>query len=511
MYYVTPTQMKIIESNSDKSGITYEMLMKNAGNSLAQIILSLPIDMNGGIVFLCGNGNNGGDGFYAAKLLSEAGNAVTVVLTNGDPSTELSAKMYCELSGENAEVLFLNDNIDKVFNKLSSASLIVDSVFGTGFHGEIPPQIKACFSYAQRAKAKKLAVDVPSGGNCLTGEVSEGTLICDYTVTFANKKIGMEFYPLKNYCGEIFVSDIGIKKECYSNIDRPIIECELSQIKKLIPERTPLSHKGNFGRLVNVSGCRRMSGAAAMSTLAALRCGVGLCTLATSKSVVDSLSSSIYESMYLPMKENSVGEISSSNIKEILSVCQNATSVAVGCGLSVSDDTKKIVEEIIKNVSCPIILDADGINCIASCIDIIKDKRASIIITPHVGELARIFGISVEEALRNRLSLAIKLSSEYRITVVAKGTPTIIAGENGFCFVSKTGNAGLSRGGSGDVLTGMIASFAAQGLEPTDAAVAGTFLHGLAADKTAEKLSMEGMLPTDVIAELPLLFKEMNG
>ena len=254
-----------------------------------------------------------------------------------------------------------------------------------------------------------------------------------------------------------------------------------------------------------------MSGAAAMSTLSALRCGVGLCTLATSKSVVDSLSSSIYESMYLPLKENSAGEISSSNIKEILSSCEKATAVAVGCGLSVSDDTKKVVEEIIKNVSCPIILDADGINCIASCIDIIKDKRASIIITPHVGELARIFGISVDEALRNRLSLAIKLSSEYGITVVAKGTPTIIAGENGFCFVSKTGNAGLSRGGSGDVLTGMIASFAAQGLEPTDAAVAGTFLHGYAADKTAEKLSMEGMLPTDVIAELPLLFKEMNG
>lgn len=510
MYYVTPSQMKVIENNSDKSGVSYEQLMKNAGSELAQFISSLNIDFSGGIVFFCGSGNNGGDGFVAAKYLSEIGQKITVVLMDGDPSTELSAKMYCELSESSSEVLFLNDNIDKIFSKISTATVIVDSVFGTGFHGEIPPQIKACFSYAQRSLAKKIAVDVPSGGNSTTGEIAEGTLSCDYTVTFANKKIGMEFYPLKKYCGEIVVCNIGIKKECYTNIDRPIIDCELEQIKKLIPERTPLSHKGNFGKLLNISGSKRMSGAAAMSTLAALRCGVGICTLATSKSVAESLSSSIYETMYLPLKENTDGGISSSNIKDLITYAEECTAVAIGCGLSVSDDSQKIVTEIIKNVSCPIILDADGINCIAPCIDLIKDTRASIIITPHPGELARIFKISVEEALRDRLKLAIKLSSEYGITVVAKGAPTIIAGANGFCYLSRTGNAGLSRGGSGDVLTGMIASFAAQGLEPVDAAVAGTYLHGLAADMTAEKLSMQGMLPTDVIAELPLMFKEMN-
>ena len=510
MYLTTPQQMKLIEKNSDESGVSYLNLMQNAGCSLAQFISQSSLNISNGIVVLCGSGNNGGDGFVVAKLLSDTGINVCVVLMCGEPTTEISTQTYCDLSGSSAEVLSLNDNIDKIFNKISTCSLIIDAVFGTGFHGELPPQIKACFSYASRSKAIKIAVDVPSGGNSLTGEVAENTLMCDYTVTFANKKIGMEYLPLKEYCGEIVIVDIGIPKICYTNIDHPICKIEFSQMDKIIPMRSPTSHKGNFGRLVNIAGSSRMSGACAMSTLSALRCGVGLCTVATAKSVVDSLSSTIFETMYLPLKETSKGEISFSNAKELLSACEKATAVSIGCGLGVSEDTTKLVEFLIENITCPIILDADGINCIASRIDIIKNSRASIVVTPHPAEMARMLSISTEEVLKDRLGYAIKLSTELGITVVAKGAPTIIAGDNGFCYLNSTGNAGLSKGGSGDVLTGMISSFVAQGISPTDAAAAGVFLHGLAADRVAQKLSMQGMLPTDVIAELPLLFKEMN-
>lgn len=510
MYLVTPQQMKIIEKNSNDNGVSYLKLMQNAGFELAKFITGMPIDLTKGVVIFCGNGNNGGDGFVAAKLLSEMGIPVEAILMLSEPTTEISTQAYCDLSGESAEVLSLNDNIDKVFNKISSASLIIDAVFGTGYHGDLPPQIKACFSYAARSKGIKLAVDIPSGGNSATGEAAEGTLKCNYTVTFANKKVGMEFYPLKDFCGEIIVADIGISNTCYSNIDRPISKIEFSQMKTIIPERSVIAHKGDFGRLVNIAGSRRMSGACAMSSLAALRSGVGLLTIATAKSVVDSLSANIYEAMFLPLKENTKGEISFSNAKDILAACEKATAVTIGCGLGVSEDTAKLVEFLIENITCPIILDADGINCIAPRIDIIKNRRASIIITPHPAEMARLLSISTEDVLKDRLGCAIKLSTEFGITVVAKGVPTIIAGENGFCFVNSTGNAGLSRGGSGDVLTGMIGSFAAQGISPADAAVAGVFLHGLAADNVAEKLSMQGMLPTDVIAELPLLFKQMN-
>lgn len=510
MYYVTPKQMKTIELNADKSGVSYEQLMDNAGLKIAEFINNLQIDFYKGIIFLCGKGNNAGDGFVAAKNLSETGMKITVVLMDGDPSTELSVKKYCELSESKCDVLFLNDNIDKIFNIISNTALIVDCVYGTGFHGEIAPQIKACFSYSARSCAKKLSVDVPSGGNCTNGLVAEGTLKSNYTVTFAFEKIGMVQYPLKDYCGEVTIADIGIKKDSFANIERPIINIEVDQVKKLIPERSPTSHKGTFGKLLNISGSKNMTGAASLSTLAALRSGVGLCYLGSTDRVCRIIGSNMYEPLYLNLKENKNGAISIDNIDFLLEKCKSMNAVILGCGLSVDEDTKQVVSEIINNCSCTIILDADGINCISSCIDIIRNKKASIVITPHIGELARLCNCSISEVTNNRLEYAIKLSSDYGITVVAKGTPTFIAGENGFCYVSTTGNAGLSRGGSGDILTGMIGSFVAQGMSAVDAAVSGTFLHGLAADMTAQKLSMQGMLPSDVISELPLLFKDLN-
>ncbi len=510
MYLVTPKQMKEIEDYSDKHGVSYLTLMQNAGEQLASEIHTMPVDLSYGTVFFCGSGNNGGDGFVAARLLAQSDYPVTVVLMCGDPTTELATRMYSELEGSGAEVLNLYDNNDKIFSRLSSAALIVDAVFGTGFHGELPPQVKACFTFAARSTAKKLAVDVPSGGNCLSGSAADGTMKCDCTVTFANKKIGEELYPLCEYCGKIIVSDIGIDKACYSAMTRPIFETDADYADKMLPVRSVLSHKGTYGKLVNIAGSRKMPGAAALSTLAALRCGAGLVTLATAKSVADSLSSTIYEATYLPLKENDGGGISQTNEKEILAACEKSTAVSIGCGLGVSDDGLVLIKSLLKNLSCPVIIDADGLNCIGTGIDIFKDIKASVIITPHPAELGRLLGISTESAVNQRFELAQKLSAEYGITVLAKGVPTVISGSNGFSFVNRTGNAGLARGGSGDVLTGIIASLAAQGLEPTNAAAVGAYIFGAAADLVAKRTSMQGMLPHDVIDELPLLFKELN-
>ncbi|MGN0690040.1 MAG: NAD(P)H-hydrate dehydratase [Oscillospiraceae bacterium] len=509
MYLLTPQKMKELEALSDKHGVSYSALMQNAGEQLAEQIYSLPVDLSYGIVFFCGSGNNGGDGFVAARLLASGGYPVTVVLMCGEPATELSARAYVELGESSAEVLTLYDNNEKIFSKLSSASLIVDAVFGTGFHGELPPQVKACFSFAARSAAKKLAVDVASGGDCTDGKVSEGILKCDYTVTFAYEKIGMRMYPLCDYSGEVRVVDIGIDKALCKNVT-PIIETDDDFIKRLIPARNRYTHKGDFGKLINIAGSKKMPGAAALSTMSALRSGAGLVTLATPRTVAESLSGNIYECTYLPLKETTAGTISATNEKDILTLCESATAVSIGCGMGVNDDCLKIIEAIIKNVSCPVIIDADGINCIATRIDILKDKKAEVIVTPHPKELSRLLGISVKEVMENRFSLVKKLSEEYGITVLSKGMPTIVCGSNGYSFINENGNAGLSRGGSGDVLTGIIASLAAQGLSGTDAAAAGAYIFGKAADITADELSMQGMLPSDVIKRLPFVFKEIG-
>lgn len=504
--------MKTIEENSEKNGVSCRDLMINAGGALTMLVykISEDRDISSGVVFICGSGNNGGDGFVSARELAESGIPVTVVLACGDPSTELSVEAYCELSGVNgAEVLTLNDNIDKIFKKFQTASVIVDAVFGTGFHGFLPPQIKACFSYAQRCSAVLIAADVPSGGDCLNGKVSEGTLKCSYTVTFGFTKIGMLANPLAEYCGEIITADIGFTDKCCENIEYLPTRFGSKQAMKIIPKRDKFSHKGDFGKLLNIAGSAKFSGAAALSTEAALRSGAGLVTLAASEKVITRIAPLISEATYLPLAEDKDGSYAESSAAAIAKECGGKSAVAIGCGLTVTNGTKEIVKKVIKEAACPIILDADGINCTADNINIFKDAKNKLIITPHAGELARLTGVPTEEAVSDRLTLAVNLAREYGVIVVVKGVPTIVAG-CGKAYVIKTGNPGLARGGSGDVLTGIIAAFCAQGFDPVDAAAAAVYVHGAAADLAADELSETGMLPSDVIKKLHFVFRNWN-
>lgn len=509
MFYATPLQMKTIEAFSDSHGVSYRQLMENAGAAAAELICKIAAekDLSDGILIICGKGNNGGDGFVTARLLTETGLKVSVVLASGDPSTELAAYEYCELSGcGNVDVLDLNDNIDAVFKLFSSSALIVDAVYGTGFKGELPPQIKACFSYASRCGKTVVAMDVPSGGDCSTGEAAENTLKCDYTITFGCLKTGMLSEPLRSLCGEITVADIGFTEACFRSAD-VAEDLEDDYVYSLFPERPADSYKNQFGHLLNISGSICMSGAALLSTAAALRSGVGLCTLASTPEVIDRVSSSVPEATLLPLIQEKDGSISANNLESIAEFCKKSTAVLIGCGLAVSDSTKEIVRAVIENAECPVILDADGINCITDCIDIIRNTKNKLILTPHKGELERLYKATYgDESIPDRLTMAISISREYDVTVAAKGVPNFIVGD-GKVYVCKAGNPGLSRGGSGDVLAGMTAAFAAMGLAPADAAAAAVYFHGKAADLAAEKLSQQGMLPSDVIAQLPYVFK----
>lgn len=510
MLFPTPRQMKTIEENSDRGGISYRALMENAGSALARFIVKTirKHRLYREVVFLCGSGNNGGDGFVAARLLASDGLYVTVILLGGEPKTEPAAAEYRELlASEGVEIISGSD--EKVMEKILTASVIVDAVFGTGFHGDLPMHIKKCFDFADKCRGVKIAVDVPSGGDCLRGTISKGALKCLYTMTFGYKKIGMLMYPLAEYCGEIIIADIGFTDECTRGADHIPRLFDETDVLTAIPKRKRDSHKGDLGKLLNISGCAAMSGAAALSTKAALRCGAGLVTLASVENVIDRISGSIPEATYLPLTADENGSAAGLNAEQIMDSIKNKTAVSIGSGLSVTAGTKLIVKKVIKEAACPIILDADGINCILDNIDIIRDAKNKLIITPHIGELARITKSSAAEAAAERLSLAANIAWEYGVIVVAKGVPTIIAGE-GKVYVIPAGNPGLSRGGSGDVLTGIIASLCAQGIEPIEAAAAGVYIHGAAADIAADKLSEAGMLPSDVIESLPFVFKKLN-
>ncbi len=288
---------------------------------------------------------------------------------------------------------------------------------------------------------------------------------------------------------------------------------EFSHICSLFPRRRSDSHKGDFGRLLCITGSVRMPGAAAMSTYAALRSGAGLVTTATAKQNIPALSSRIWESMYLPLETDREGFIKwHGNEGKITEALMKADAVLIGCGMGVTEETRLLTEEVLERTDVPVVLDADGLNAAAQCIDILSERKAPVILTPHPGEMARLIGESTLQVQNDRVKAVLELQKYIsdESTAVLKGQGTLI-GYKGGMLINHTGNSGMSRGGSGDVLAGMTASFAAQGLSPADSAAASVYIHGAAGDIAAERYSQQSMLPQDIINCIGEVFLKIEG
>jgi NAD(P)H-hydrate epimerase len=281
-------------------------------------------------------------------------------------------------------------------------------------------------------------------------------------------------------------------------------------VKEKLPCRYKDSHKGTFGTMLCISGSRGMVGAGILPVLAALRSGVGLVRAMMIKSLYEIVSKDILEPIYIPLEENFEGTISEKEIPKIMQNMHKCNSVMVGCGIGWNEDSQKIVEKVIKNSEVPVIIDADGINVISENIDVLKCSKSDIILTPHIKEFSRLSGKSIDKINAGKSQISANFAKEYGVTLVLKGSGTNIISKEGNMYVNPTGNAGLAKGGSGDILAGIIGSFLAQKLNPLDAALCSVYLHGLCADRCAEKMSKTSMIPTDIINELPSLFIEIE-
>ena len=508
MYLATPSQMKKAEANAVAAGNTYIGLMENAGAAAAEeLCRRVEISDRSRILIICGKGNNGGDGFVMARLLSDMGAQVFVTLPCRMPVSGIALEEYQKLSDR--KISFIDPCDERISDKYD---VVIDALFGTGFHGELSHDIASLFSKISK-DSFILAADIPSGADSVTGKASAGTLMCDLTVTFGAPKAGMTLSPALMHCGEITVREIGIGESCFEGTGAPVIMSD-SMAAQCVPERGQSCHKGTFGRLLIIAGSVNMSGAAAMNLKASLRSGAGLVKLASVPSVINRAAAGIYEATFCELSETDSGAISSADLPKLLAAAENMNIIAMGSGLSCCDDTKKLVRETVlfcgKN-NIPLILDADGLNCIADSIDIIRNANCKAVLTPHVGELARLLGITTAEVMADRLSAAERLCEKTGAIVVAKGVPTYIVSPHMRC-ASYSGNGGLSRGGSGDVLTGVISGICTmnRGEKLFESVCAGVHIFGIAADMAADKLSMSGMLPTDVIAQLPFAFKQVR-
>lgn len=506
MLVYTCEQMRVIEENADVNGLSYVQMMENAGNSCADKIHSVITGLGGlskSVAIICGSGKNGGDGYVIARNLSDRGYSIRLILVDGTPKAYESKMMYSYLEDKPVMVSDLTQNYTACVSACMSATAIVDCVYGIGFHGQLNDDIAGFFGDISKSRAKKFSVDIPSGLEGNSGEINSPYFVTDYTLAITCYKPVHILKPACEKCGIVSLIDIGIEKECYEAVGSDVIvSAEQNEIKRFFRQRESDAHKGDFGKLLSVAGSMNMQGAAVMAANAAVNSGVGLVTAVFPDTAYSAIASKLTEPLTVPLRSNVDGYLSSLNINKILTMAEKSTAMLLGCGIGFCDDTVKLVHDIISRVKCPIILDADGINAVATNINILKETEAPLILTPHPGEMSRLTGISVEEIQKNRVSVAKNFASEYGCIVVLKGANTVVAAPTGNVYINRTGNAGMATGGSGDVLAGIIASFVCQSMSLQSATIAGVYIHGLCGDVVMKKYSMHGVTPTKMIAEL---------
>lgn len=480
MKILNKEQIRASEKACFERGVSYDTMMINAGEAAAKEILRRYSVCGKTVTVVCGNGNNGGDGFVIAEALSMAGAIVEIVLPMGEPKTETAKNQFC-----------LSPDITVKKDLNTCADIIIDALFGIGLDRPVIGELCVLFEQINSSKAIKIAIDIPSGVMC-DGGIAGSAVKADLTLTMIAAKPCFFLPPSNEYCGEVVVLNIGIEPKGYEY---------LTTEAPLYAKRAINSHKGTFGTALLVCGSYGMCGAEILAARGALRSGAGIVKAVVCDKNYAPFCSSVPEAVTLPFETDEFGApiISPEKQSELL---KNCNSVLIGCGIGSSENMKKTVFSMLSAVQVPIVIDADGINAVASDISIIKKIKAPMILTPHPGEMARLCNVSVKEIERDRIGVAKKFALENNCILVLKGANTIIASPDGQVFFNTSGNAGMATGGSGDVLAGIIAGLLAQGENPLKAACDAVWLHGNAADRAAKKRGERSMLPSDIIDEL---------
>lgn len=500
MKIVTGTAMKQIDTIAvEEFKIPSIVLMENAALTVVEVIKQYLKDFkNPSVIVACGKGNNGGDGFAIARHLFQLGIDVSVIVI-GNINSEDAATNFDIVKALDIPILRIRTEKEFVTAKklIQKADLTVDSLLGTGIKGATEGIIKNFIDILNQNSRYTVAVDIPSGVEAETGKVCGNAVKANTTVTFALIKQGMLLYPAYEYVGKLIVTDIGIPKKLISSLNlksNTIVEDELDS---MMPKRKSRSNKGDYGKLLVLAGSKQMTGAAILVCKAAYRMGTGLVNLAAPEKVIDIAQTEILEivNKILPSESGKFCTKSFDAIKDILN---SFSAVAIGSGIGTGKEVTKFVSEFIYNVNIPTVIDADALNAVSNDINILKTSKAPIIVTPHPKEMSRLTGLPVDDILQNTVEIAKSFSVEYNVITVLKDSHTVIANPSGEIYINTTGNSAMSKGGSGDVLTGIIGSLLSQKKEPFIAAALGVYLHGRAGERASKKLGIYGVLASEI-------------
>ncbi len=519
MKIATSGQMNEIDSRTiNDIGIPGTVLMENASLKVVQVVAESLGNVQGkSICIFAGKGNNGGDAFAVARHLFNMGACIKVYIiakkTDIKNDAAVNLNILENMKVETVELLDYTQ-IPCLNTHLKTSDMIVDGLLGTGFKGKISGLMEKVIELANNSGKPVISIDIPSGVNGDTGETPGICIKANKTVTFALPKTGLVVYPGCEFTGELIVADISIPKSVVESMDIKLHLMDDMFVSELIPQRYGESNKGDFGKVLIVSGSEGMTGSGCLAANAAFSVGAGLVYLGVPASLSVVYNSNLIETIVVPFKDNKKGYISKESIREILDRMEKMDVAAVGPGLSNRDDILKIVSSIIESARIPLVLDADALNAISKDVSVLKKLKSEAVVTPHPGEMARLCGISIKEVQNNRIKTAQDFAYNWGVVTVLKGARTVIAYPDGSTYINPTGNPGMASAGMGDVLTGVILGLMGQGLKPGDAATAGVYIHGASGDRAAREKGVHGLIASDLIKELPYSIKmliENNG
>ncbi len=499
---LTADNVKKVEELAYESGISYLQLMENAGSYCARIIRKTYSNDNK-VLIVCGKGKNGGDGFVIARKLHENNYDVTVMMASGLPRDEISSEMLSRVRALEIPVVYYDSKgtTDKYFENVT---LIVDCIFGIGFHGTPDPLTISLISKINSVSAITISVDIPSGLEADNSKTSDYAIDADLTIAVLSLKPVHVLKPSIEQCGRVVLAPIGISDSCFNRVSASLFTVNTEEVKTFFNKRESVSHKGTYGTVLVIGGSYEMPNAPYFASQGAVNSGAGLVKVAFPSVMYSAIAPKTYEQTLVPLESNKSGRISQNATKRIEKELKKCSCVLVGCGMGRDEDTKAVIEFVIRTSEVPIILDADGINCIKNNIDIIDTAKAPVILTPHPKEMSRLAGITVEEIQENRGAVVQSFTKAHNSVLVLKGASTLVGcTEYDDMYVNSSGNPGMATGGSGDVLGGIIASFVSQGVDAFRSAIAGVYIHGKTGDIVTKKYSMMGNTPSLILQELP--------
>ncbi|MDH4128087.1 MAG: NAD(P)H-hydrate dehydratase [Spirochaetota bacterium] len=518
MKVVTKSEMEYIDrETSNVYKIPSTLLMENAGIAITYKIMEIypQIVKSTNNTVIVGPGNNGGDGLVIARQFLTQKIPVQIIIIgnrdkfNGDPliNLEISEKLNIPL-----KFICSLKEWEMQEQNIFSSFIIIDAIFGTGLKDKVKDLFNNIIQSINKNKLSKvISVDIPSGMLSIEDKQNETIIFADDTITVGLPKIGMVDYPGKSYVGKLHIVNIGFPETLLTDKQIHTNLITLDMVKNILPKRQSNTHKGDFGHVLVIAGSKKYTGAAILTCKSALRSGCGLVTLASVATVCSTLRNQFPEAICMELPETNDGYISSESFSLISHNLSSYQTVIIGPGLGQSPSTKELLDDLLINYTGKVVIDADGINLLSQNLDLLKKSKCEIILTPHLKEMSRLMNKTINEIKSNKIAYSREFSKKYNIVLCLKSAVTLISDSNGELYYNTTGNEGMSTGGTGDVLTGIIAGLMAQGVGVLESTILGTYIHGLTGDYVKLNSSSQTLIASDIINNLHHAFNKLNS